>query len=99
MEAKEIQQLFTTLSSTKIGVVGDIMLDTYWWGFVDRISPEAPVPIVSLKRKEIRVGGAANVALNLSALGAPTTLFAVIGKDTEGADLEQLLKILSTLKL
>ena len=92
MEAKEIQQLFTSLSSTKIGVVGDIMLDTYWWGFVDRISPEAPVPIVSLQRKEIRVGGAANVALNLCALGAPTTLFAVIGKDTEGADLEQLLK-------
>ena len=92
MEAKEIQQLFNTLSSTKIGVVGDIMLDTYWWGFVDRISPEAPVPIVSLQRKEIRVGGAANVALNLCSLGAPTTLFAVIGKDTEGADLEQLLK-------
>lgn len=92
MEAKEIQQLFTSLSSTKIGVVGDIMLDTYWWGFVDRISPEAPVPIVSLQRKEIRVGGAANVALNLGSLGAPTTLFAVIGKDTEGADLQQLLK-------
>ena len=54
MEAKEIQQLFTSLSSTKIGVIGDIMLDTYWWGFVDRISPEAPVPIVSLQRKEIR---------------------------------------------
>jgi len=92
MEAKEIQQLFTSLSSTKIGVIGDIMLDTYWWGFVDRISPEAPVPIVSLQRKEIRVGGAANVALNLGSLGAPTTLFAVIGKDTEGADLQQLLK-------
>ena len=92
MEAKEIQQLFSSLSSTKIGVIGDIMLDTYWWGFVDRISPEAPVPIVSLQRKEIRVGGAANVALNLSALGAPTTLFAVIGKDIEGADLQQLLK-------
>ncbi|TRZ77078.1 MAG: carbohydrate kinase [Chitinophagaceae bacterium] len=92
MEAKEIQQLFTSLSSTKIGVIGDIMLDTYWWGFVDRISPEAPVPIVSLQRKEIRVGGAANVALNLCSLGAPTTLFAVIGKDIEGADLQQLLK-------
>ena len=92
MEAKEIQQLFTSLSSTKIGVIGDIMLDTYWWGFVDRISPEAPVPIVSLQRKEIRVGGAANVALNLGSLGATTTLFAVIGKDTEGADLQQLLK-------
>jgi rfaE bifunctional protein kinase chain/domain len=59
---------------------------------VDRISPEAPVPIVNLKRKEIRVGGAANVALNLRALGAPTTVFAVIGNDLEGADLKGLLE-------
>jgi rfaE bifunctional protein kinase chain/domain len=69
------------------------MLDTYWWGSVDRISPEAPVPIVSLQRKETRVGGAANVALNLRALGAPTTLFALVGKDTEGDELNTLLKV------
>ena len=87
----DIQSLFTTFTTTKIGVVGDIMLDTYWWGVVDRISPEAPVPIVSLQRKETRVGGAANVALNLRALGAPTTLFSVIGKDAEGAELASLL--------
>jgi rfaE bifunctional protein kinase chain/domain len=68
------------------------MLDTYWWGSVDRISPEAPVPIVALQKKEIRVGGAANVALNLRALGAPTTLFAVIGKDSEGTELKGLLE-------
>ena len=86
-----IQSLFTSFTTTKIGVVGDIMLDTYWWGVVDRISPEAPVPIVSLQRKETRVGGAANVALNLRALGAPTTLFSVIGKDAEGAELASLL--------
>ena len=72
MEAKEIQNLFSQLSNTKVGVIGDIMLDTYWWGGVDRISPEAPVPIVSLQRKELRVGGAANVALNLASLGVPT---------------------------
>jgi len=68
------------------------MLDTYWWGGVERISPEAPVPIVSLQRRETRVGGAANVALNLRALGAPTTLFAVVGTDAEAKDLNALLK-------
>jgi rfaE bifunctional protein kinase chain/domain len=92
MEAANINNIFQSFNSTKIGVVGDIMLDTYWWGSVDRISPEAPVPIVSLQRKELRVGGAANVALNLRSLGAPTTLFAVIGKDAEGADLIALLQ-------
>ena len=91
MEAASIEKLFEAFNTTKIGVVGDIMLDTYWWGLVDRISPEAPVPIVSLKKKEIRVGGAANVALNLKALGAPTTLFAVVGNDAEGAALNKLL--------
>jgi len=65
MDATNIKNIFQSFNSTKIGVVGDIMLDTYWWGSVDRISPEAPVPIVSLQRKELRVGGAANVALNL----------------------------------
>ncbi len=92
MDDKSFSDLFDSFQHTKIGVVGDIMLDTYWWGNVDRISPEAPVPIVSLQRKETRVGGAANVALNLRSLGAPTTLFAVIGKDAEGAELIGLLK-------
>lgn len=91
ISVNDIQSLFTSFTTTKIGVVGDIMLDTYWWGVVDRISPEAPVPIVSLQRKETRVGGAANVALNLRALGAPTTLFSVIGKDAEGIELASLL--------
>ena len=91
INVNEINNLFTSFTTTKIGVVGDIMLDTYWWGVVDRISPEAPVPIVSLQRKETRVGGAANVALNLRALGATTTLFSVIGKDAEGTELSSLL--------
>lgn len=91
MDQQAFEELFGSFSHTKIGVVGDIMLDTYWWGAVDRISPEAPVPIVSLQRKETRVGGAANVALNLRALGAPTTLFAVIGNDAEGKELNTLL--------
>ncbi len=92
LEEKAFKDLFEGFNHTKIGVIGDIMLDTYWWGNVDRISPEAPVPIVNLKRKEIRVGGAANVALNLRALGAPTTVFAVIGNDLEGVDLKGLLE-------
>lgn len=92
MDQQTLEALFGSFNHTKIGVVGDIMLDTYWWGSVDRISPEAPVPIVSLQRKETRVGGAANVALNLRALGAPTTLFAVIGKDAEGKELNTLLQ-------
>lgn len=92
IKLNDINDLFTSFTHTKIGVVGDVMLDTYWWGVVDRISPEAPVPIVSLQRKEIRVGGAANVALNLSALGAPTTVFAIIGNDMEGKDLIGLLE-------
>ena len=92
MNMNSFNQLFEGFTTTKIGVVGDIMLDTYWWGSVDRISPEAPVPIVSLQRKETRVGGAANVALNLRALGAPTTLFAVVGMDAEAKELNALLK-------
>lgn len=92
LDQKAFKALFDGFNHTKIGVIGDIMLDTYWWGNVDRISPEAPVPIVNLKRKEIRVGGAANVALNLRALGAPTTIFAVIGNDVEGTDLKGLLE-------
>ncbi len=92
MDHTSFTNLFEGFTTTKIGVVGDIMLDTYWWGGVDRISPEAPVPIVSLQRKETRVGGAANVALNLRALGAPTTVFAVIGNDLEGKDLKGLLE-------
>ena len=91
INVNDIHTLFTSFTTTKIGVVGDIMLDTYWWGVVDRISPEAPVPIVSLQRKETRVGGAANVALNLRSLGAPTTIFSVIGKDAEGIELASLL--------
>jgi rfaE bifunctional protein kinase chain/domain len=92
MDINQFNQLFDGFANTKIGVVGDIMLDTYWWGGVERISPEAPVPIVSLQRRETRVGGAANVALNLRALGAPTTLFAVVGTDAEAKDLNALLK-------
>jgi rfaE bifunctional protein kinase chain/domain len=85
-------QLFTGFSEMKVAVVGDIMLDTYWWGNVDRISPEAPVPVVVLDEKELRIGGAGNVALNTVALGTPTVLFSVIGNDDDGKTLLSLLE-------
>ena len=83
-------QLFIDFSKLKVVIIGDVMLDTYWWGQVDRISPEAPVPVVSLLRKEHRVGGAANVALNTVALGAQTTIVSVIGSDADGSLLQSL---------
>jgi rfaE bifunctional protein kinase chain/domain len=84
-------QLFAGFSQVRAGVIGDVMLDTYLWGHVERISPEAPVPIVTLDRREQRIGGAANVALNLASLGARVSSFSVIGKDMDGALLEILL--------
>ncbi len=83
-------QLFQDFSKLKVVIIGDVMLDTYWWGQVDRISPEAPVPVVSLLRKEHRVGGAANVALNTVALGAQTSIISVIGSDADGVLLQSL---------
>jgi rfaE bifunctional protein kinase chain/domain len=85
-------ELFAKFPSIKVAIVGDLMLDTYWWGNVDRISPEAPVPVVALKKKELRVGGAANVALNTVSLGAQTAVISIIGNDDEGKDLLRLLK-------
>ena len=73
-------------------VVGDVMLDRYWFGDVSRISPEAPVPVVHVRRTEERPGGAANVARNVTALGAACTLLAVIGDDEAGSSLERLLE-------
>lgn len=73
-------------------VIGDVMIDVYLMGQVDRISPEAPVPVVAVNSKEYRLGGAANVALNLVALGAKPILCSVIGDDKEGEDLIKLLQ-------
>ncbi len=83
-------QLFSSFQNIKVAVLGDVMLDTYWWGHVERISPEAPVPVVSLDKKELRIGGAGNVALNLAALGAQTFVISVIGNDEEGKQLKAL---------
>jgi D-glycero-beta-D-manno-heptose-7-phosphate kinase len=73
-------------------VVGDVMLDRYWFGDVSRISPEAPVPVVLIQREDQRLGGAANVAWNCSELGARTRLLSVVGRDEPGRALEKLLR-------
>lgn len=87
---EDFKTLFDSFSNLKIGIIGDVMLDTYMWGRADRISPEAPVPIVSLQNKEYRIGGAGNVALNCKSLGAKVTVLSVIGTDDEGRQLEKL---------
>lgn len=88
----DFDELFSGFCQLKVAVVGDVMLDTYWWGDVDRISPEAPVPVVVLDEKELRIGGAGNVALNTVSLGAETILFSVVGNDADGKALISLLE-------
>ncbi|MGZ5204674.1 MAG: D-glycero-beta-D-manno-heptose-7-phosphate kinase [Caldimonas sp.] len=80
------------LAATRVLVVGDAMLDRYWFGAVDRISPEAPVPVVRVNREEERLGGAANVALNVKTLGAQATLLTVVGTDEPARRLRALLE-------
>ncbi len=77
---------------SRVLVVGDVMLDRYWFGDVHRISPEAPVPVVKVERSEERLGGAANVARNAAALGAQTTLLSVVGDDEAGQTIKRLLE-------
>lgn len=90
MAATDFEQLFAQFENIRVGVIGDVMLDTYWWGHVDRISPEAPVPVVALDRKEQRIGGAGNVALNLASLRARVSVISVMGKDADGNSLKSL---------
>jgi len=79
------------IATARVLVVGDVMLDRYWYGAVDRISPEAPVPVVRITREEERCGGAANVALNVVTLGAQASLLTVVGDDEASHKLEALL--------
>src|SRR2546428_13495063 len=79
------------VARTRLLVVGDVMLDRYWFGDVERISPEAPVPIVKVARNEERPGGAGNVARSAAALGAQVMLISVVGDDEAGRTLERLL--------
>ncbi len=84
MSAVVYKEAFRSFDTFKILVVGDVMLDAYAWGKVGRISPEAPVPVLACDKRENRLGGAANVAKNIKALGAEATICTVIGEDAQG---------------
>ncbi len=84
MSEQEIRQLFSSFNTCRVLVIGDVMVDSYLIGKVDRISPEAPVPVVALKQRDNMLGGAANVALNIKSLGGEAILCSVIGNDKQG---------------
>ncbi len=90
-EQLSIERLFNDFRNTNVLVVGDVMIDAYLCGKVDRVSPEAPVPVVDVQKRENRLGGAANVALNIQALGATPYLCSVIGNDLKGKEFVRLL--------
>jgi rfaE bifunctional protein kinase chain/domain len=87
-----ISRLFSGFNDLNALIIGDVMVDAYLWGKVERISPEAPVPIVSVNKRENRLGGAANVGLNIKSLGATAYICAVIGNDQKGTEFLELLK-------
>jgi rfaE bifunctional protein kinase chain/domain len=86
------KQLFSDFNDLKVMIIGDVMVDSYLWGKVERISPEAPIPIVALKKRENRMGGAANVAMNIRSMGATPILCSVIGTDDKGTQFLELMK-------
>jgi rfaE bifunctional protein kinase chain/domain len=91
MAIQNIPDLFKAFQKLKVLIIGDVMIDAYIWGTVSRISPEAPVPVVNVKNREKRMGGAANVALNLQSLGAEPIVCALLGDDEEADIFESLL--------
>ena len=92
LSANDAQDYARRFALAKVLVVGDVMLDRYWFGDVARISPEAPVPVAKIERIEERAGGAANVARNIAALGGQATLLSVVGDDEAGSALQALLE-------
>lgn len=86
------RKLFSDIRKLKVMIIGDVMVDSYLWGKVERISPEAPIPIVALRKREHRMGGAANVAMNVRSMGATPVLCSVIGADEKGDQFLELLK-------
>lgn len=92
IDFNSLEAIFDSFNQLTVLIVGDVMIDSYLWGKSSRLSPEAPVPIVNVVRKEKRLGGAANVALNVQALGATPLLCSVIGDDLAGADLLRLME-------
>lgn len=96
MKIENMQQLVSSFGKLRVLIIGDVMVDSYMWGKVERISPEAPVPVVAVTKKEIRPGGAANVALNIRSLGATPLLCSVIGNDEAG---KQFLNLIAEMKM
>lgn len=92
MNKQELSAIFESFKDLNVLIIGDVMIDSYIWGKVNRISPEAPVPIVTVTKKDNRLGGAANVALNVQAMGANPILCSVIGADIQGDLFLNLLK-------
>ena len=90
--SQELNQLFAGFQGLKVLIVGDVMVDKYIFGRVNRMSPEAPVPVVDADSFDARLGGAGNVALNIHAMGGIPILCSVIGKDAEADDLKDLIK-------
>lgn len=89
--SSRLEQLFTGFAGKRIAVIGDLMVDRYFWGSVNRISPEAPVPVVEVESQSTRLGGAANVANNVSSLGGIPIMIGVIGNDDGGQTLKGLI--------
>jgi D-glycero-beta-D-manno-heptose-7-phosphate kinase len=89
---RNYKKLFDDFDRLTIMIIGDVMVDSYLWGKVERISPEAPIPIVALRKRENRMGGAANVAMNIHSMGAKPVLCSVIGMDDKGETFLHLLK-------
>ena len=85
------RQIIGRIAGRRLAVIGDSMVDRFLWGRVDRISPEAPVPVVRIERETVKLGGAANVAANIRALGAEVVLFGIAAADEAGRQLRDLL--------
>ena len=92
MDAQELENTFQQFDSLKALVIGDVMVDAYIWGNVSRMSPEAPVPVLDIDQRENRLGGAANVGINIKALGATPIICSVIGDDEKSVVFQQLLQ-------
>lgn len=89
MNYTTFQSIFNDFNGVNVLIIGDVMIDAYIWGKVDRVSPEAPVPVISVTKKDFRLGGAANVALNVQALGANPIICSLLGNDDEAVRFEQ----------
>ena len=86
MNQHGFKEIFSKFDNLNVLIIGDVMVDAYIWGNIERMSPEAPVPVVSVTKKDFRLGGAANVALNIKAMGANPILCSIVGDDMDGVN-------------